>query len=112
MWLYERHVLPRLIDLSMRQEQLVDYRRATISAARGTVVEIGVGHNLSFYGPRVDRVFALGPKPELLTMADSRLAKHAITPSVVSPPSSIFPSHAVTDESPAAYSSIWTARST
>ena len=63
MRLYERHILPRLIDLSMRQERLVDYRRATISAARGTVIEIGVGsgHNLALYGPPVDRVFALRP---------------------------------------------------
>jgi ubiquinone/menaquinone biosynthesis C-methylase UbiE len=77
MRLYERHILPRLIDLSMRQERLVDYRRATISAARGTVVEIGVGsgHNLSLYGSPVDRVFALDPSPELLTIAESRLAE-------------------------------------
>jgi len=75
--LYERHILPRLVDLSMRQERLVDYRRATISAARGAVVEIGVGsgHNLSLYGAPVDRVFALDPSPELLTMAESRLAE-------------------------------------
>lgn len=33
MRLYERHVLPRLVDLSMRQQRLVDYRTATISAA-------------------------------------------------------------------------------
>jgi ubiquinone/menaquinone biosynthesis C-methylase UbiE len=59
------------------RERLVDYRRATISAARGTVVEIGVGcgHNLSLYGPPVDRVFALDPSPELLMMVESRLAK-------------------------------------
>jgi len=77
MRLHERQILPRLIDLSMRQQRLVDYRRATISAARGTVVEIGIGsgHNLSLYGPPVDRVFALDPSPELLTMAESRLAE-------------------------------------
>ena len=77
MRLYERHILPRLVDLSMRQERLVDYRRATISAARGTVVEIGVGsgRNLSIYGTQVDRVFALDPSQELLTMAESRLAE-------------------------------------
>ncbi len=75
MRLYERHVLPRLVDLSMRQQRLVDYRRATISAARGTVVEIGVGsgRNLSLYGTPVDHVFALDPSPELLTMAESQL---------------------------------------
>jgi protein-L-isoaspartate O-methyltransferase len=108
---YERHILPRLIDLSMRQQRLLEYRRATVSPARGTVVEIGVGsgHNLSLDGPPVDRVFALDPSPELLTMAESRLAKHAITPSVVLPPSSISSSRAVTAESPAAYSSICTA---
>jgi predicted RNA methylase len=77
MRLYERHVLPRLVDLSMRQERLVDYRRVTISAARGTVVEIGVGsgRNLSLYGTPVDRVFALDPSPELLAMAESQLAE-------------------------------------
>ena len=84
MRLYERHISARLIDLSMRQQRLLDDQRATISAARGTVVEIGVGSvdNLSLYGTPVDRVFALDPSQELLTMAESRLAKYAITPSV------------------------------
>jgi len=75
MRLYQRHHLPRLVDLSMRQKRLEEYRRRTISAARGAVVEIGVGsgRNLSLYGPFVDRVYGLDPSPELLTMARGRV---------------------------------------
>jgi SAM-dependent methyltransferase len=55
----------------------LDESARTGAAARGTVVEIGVGsgRNLSLYGTPVDRVFALDPSPELLAMAESQLAE-------------------------------------
>ena len=43
MGLYENWVLPRLLDLAMRNHVLDGYRRRTIEAANGLVLEIGVG---------------------------------------------------------------------
>ena len=68
---YERWILPRLIDWSMRTEKLAAYRRRVLSAARGLVLEIGVGSglNLPLYGGAVERVVGLDPSPELLARA-------------------------------------------
>ncbi len=74
---YERRILPRLLDLAMRQERLGSYRRRVIAAARGTILEIGVGSglNLPLYGRRVDRIYGIDPSPELLRMAKDRVKK-------------------------------------
>lgn len=69
---YQRSVLPRLIHLAMRQENLLPFRRRVIGAAEGRVLEVGIGSglNLPLYGPSVSVVFGLEPSPELLRMAD------------------------------------------
>lgn len=71
---YERSLLPRLIDLAMRNPEATRYRRRMIPAARGRVLEIGVGSglNLPFYGAQVTRLYALDPSPRLLDMARQR----------------------------------------
>ena len=43
MGLYENWVLPRLLDLAMRNHVLDAYRRRAIESAHGLVLEIGVG---------------------------------------------------------------------
>ena len=76
MSLYQRHVLPRLLHLTMRQEQLLPFRRRVIGAAEGRVLEVGIGSgiNLPLYGPSVRTVIGLDPSPELLRMARDRAA--------------------------------------
>ncbi len=71
--LYSRWILPRLLDLSMRNRLLDDYRQRTIETARGLVLEVGVGSglNLRFYSRAVDRVCGIDTSLELL-----RLARH------------------------------------
>src|ERR1700730_718832 len=73
---YERWILPRLLDLAMRNRLLDHYRQRTIEAARGLVLEVGVGSglNLRFYSRAVDRVVALDTSPELLRVASKRVA--------------------------------------
>jgi len=85
MGLYENWVLPRLLDLAMRNDLLDTYRRSAISSARGQVLEIGVGSglNLSLYGPAVDRVVGLDPSPELLRLAGKRAAQAPVPVSLV-----------------------------
>lgn len=71
---YDRWVLPPLLDLVMRQNQLEKYRREVVGAAAGRVLEVGVGSglNFSFYGKQVEIVFGIDPSPRLLAIARRR----------------------------------------
>jgi ubiquinone/menaquinone biosynthesis C-methylase UbiE len=76
MGFYHRHVVPCLIEVGMRQPDLMAYRARLVPRAAGRVLEVGVGsgHNLSYYGPAVQRVTALDLSPELLARAEPRAA--------------------------------------
>jgi ubiquinone/menaquinone biosynthesis C-methylase UbiE len=73
---YDRHVLPRLLDLAMRHREVTRYRLELVPRARGAVLEIGVGSglNLPFYGPQVQKLDGIDPSPELLAIAGTRTA--------------------------------------
>ncbi len=68
---YEKWILPRLVDVAMRNKEATRYRKKIVTQARGSVLEIGVGSglNLPFYGAGVEHLYALDPSEELLTMA-------------------------------------------
>jgi ubiquinone/menaquinone biosynthesis C-methylase UbiE len=85
MGLYENWVLPRLLDLAMRNRVLDSYRRSAITSARGLVLEIGVGSglNLSLYGPETARGVGIDPSPELLRLARKRAAQALVPVSLV-----------------------------
>ncbi|GIL06406.1 MAG: methyltransferase [Betaproteobacteria bacterium] len=74
--LYEHWLLPRLIDLAMRNPEATRQRKAMVPAARGRVLELGVGSglNLPFYGAEVTELVALDPSEELLAMARGKRA--------------------------------------
>jgi ubiquinone/menaquinone biosynthesis C-methylase UbiE len=76
MGFYQRWIVPRLIDLAMRNRSLDAYRQR-IGAASGLVLEIGVGsgQNLALYGSAVHRVYAIDPSMELLQIARNRSAE-------------------------------------
>lgn len=71
MGFYDDRILPHLVNLAMRNRQLLPYRQRLIAAARGRVLEIGIGSglNLSFYAAGVEQVIGLDPSPRLLAMA-------------------------------------------
>ena len=71
---YERWILPPLLDLVMRRKDLTKYRRAAVAAARGRVLEIGVGSGLNFplYGKQVELLYGIDPSPRLLAIARRR----------------------------------------
>ena len=85
MGLYERWIVPLLLDLAMRNRLLDHYRHQTIASARGLVLEVGVGSgvNLPLYGPAVTRVVGLDPSPELLRLASKRAADVVIPVSLL-----------------------------
>lgn len=67
----ERHVLPHLISGGARRRRLVPIRERLLAAARGRVLEIGIGSglNLPFYPRDVEAVIGLDPSPSLLARA-------------------------------------------
>lgn len=72
--LWQRHVLPRLIDRVMRDGRFEDLRRRIAAGAHGRVLEIGIGSglNLPFYGRRVEHLTGIDPSVELLERARVR----------------------------------------
>jgi ubiquinone/menaquinone biosynthesis C-methylase UbiE len=80
MGLYKGRILPRILDLAMRNEALDPYRHKIIGSARGLALEVGVGSgmNLPLYGRAVDSVYGLHPTPELLDLARQRAREAAV----------------------------------
>lgn len=74
MGLYQRHLLPWLIDVSMRGAMLAPYRRRAAEACSGRILDIGIGsgHNLAFLA-RDSEIVGLDPAEALLAKAQRRM---------------------------------------
>jgi ubiquinone/menaquinone biosynthesis C-methylase UbiE len=72
---YRDRILPHLIQMSMNQAHFEPYRRRVTGAARGRVLEVGVGSglNLPMY-PAGTQVVGLDPSAKLLSMARAAAA--------------------------------------
>ena len=75
MAVYAKYVLPRIIDLAMKNKETARLRAAWIPRAYGEVLEIGIGSglNLPFYPMEVRRVCGVDPSAELQAMARRRV---------------------------------------
>ena len=80
---YADRIVPRLIDLSMRNRLLRPYRQRVIGGAKARVLKIGIGSglNLPLYGANVAHITGLDPSPRLL--AKAREAVHRISAPIV-----------------------------
>jgi len=76
MGFYAHHILPRITDVAMRNEESARLRAAWIPRACGEVLEVGIGSglNLAFYSSEVQRVYGVDPSIELQRMARQRAA--------------------------------------
>ena len=87
MGVYQKFVVPHLINFAMSNKESARCRSQIIPAARGGVLEVGVGSglNLRFYRPReVTQVCGVDPSPELLKMARKK-TKPAVSSRVTEP---------------------------
>jgi len=75
MGFYNRFILPHVIELAMRQKNFAPFRERVVGAARGRVLEIGIGSglNLASYHSGVEKVYGVDPSTELLAKASNRL---------------------------------------
>jgi ubiquinone/menaquinone biosynthesis C-methylase UbiE len=75
MSLYSKYVLPRVIDLAMKNPETRRLREVWIPQAEGEVLEVGIGSglNLEFYTQRVRQIHGVDPSLELQRMARKRL---------------------------------------
>jgi SAM-dependent methyltransferase len=75
MGLYEKRVLPRIINSACGSKTLDPLRRRVCEGLAGEVVEIGFGsgHNVPFYPASVTRVAAVEPSDLSWKLADKRL---------------------------------------
>jgi len=85
MGLYRRFVLPRLINLAMKDTAAEARRLELIPRATGAVLEVGIGSglNLPFYSSAVTHVHGIDPSPELLSMARGKIESLSYTVKLV-----------------------------
>ena len=75
MGLYEKYVLPRIIEAACGVGPIAKQRAKVVPMAEGRVLEIGIGtgHNLDFYDPsKVEKVIGLDPSTESWKIARER----------------------------------------
>ena len=80
MGMYQRHVLPRIVDRTCGRKEFTASRVATVEGLAGEVVELGFGsgHNLTHYSSAVTRIFAVEPSPLARRLAAPRIATSTI----------------------------------
>jgi len=75
MSLYDKYILPKIIDWGCGQEIMQQQRQQVVPMAYGRILEIGIGsgRNLPFYdSTHVEKVIGIDPSAEMLAMARER----------------------------------------
>ena len=73
---YAKYILPRIIDLVMKNKDMARLRADWVPHAHGDVLEIGIGSglNLPFYSSEGRRLYGVEPSVELQRLARVRAA--------------------------------------
>jgi len=82
MWLYDRYILPHLVQFACGLKPAQLQRRKVVPQASGRVLEIGFGSglNLPFYrSESVEKVWALEPADEMWALAGETVAESSIS---------------------------------
>jgi ubiquinone/menaquinone biosynthesis C-methylase UbiE len=81
MQLYQRYILPHLIDFACGMGEVMQARAALVPQAHGRVLEIGIGSglNLAFYdAQKVSAIVGVDPSAAMQKLAGKRSARIAI----------------------------------
>ncbi len=80
MGFYAKCILPRIIDVAMRNKETSRLRAEWIPQARGEVLEVGIGSglNLPFYSPQVRHIYGVDPSIALQRMARTKAEAYPI----------------------------------
>lgn len=73
--LYDRHVMPRIVDLACASKDIRKQRKKVVPEAEGVVLEVGIGggRNLALYDrSKVKRVIGLDPDAGMLERGQGR----------------------------------------
>lgn len=84
--LYERYVLPKLIDVACSTGNVMKARSKIVPQAFGEVLEVGIGSglNLQFYDPKkVSTIIGIDPAAQMQTLAQQRAADITIPVDVI-----------------------------
>jgi ubiquinone/menaquinone biosynthesis C-methylase UbiE len=75
MGLYQKYLLPKILNAAMSRDDLTALRAELVPRARGEVLEIGIGSgkNLPFYGENVRRVYGVEPSAEMRKLVRDKL---------------------------------------
>lgn len=85
MGIYEKYMLPKIINVVMQNPDMAALRRRVVPEAEGDVIEVGFGsgHNLPFYSDAVRSVTGIDPSVELKDLAVERISEARVPIEIV-----------------------------
>ncbi|HEY4309873.1 MAG TPA: class I SAM-dependent methyltransferase [Pirellulales bacterium] len=93
MGLYDKYILPRVLEFGMSRPQVMRERPRALAEARGEVLEIGFGTglNLASYPPAVERLVVADPVEMLAPRVAQRIAAAKIPVSIERADAAVLP---------------------
>jgi len=81
MGFYSQRILPYLLDWSLSDPTIAQYRQEVLANVTGEVLEIGFGTglNLSYYPESIEKLVAIDANPGVHILAQKRIQKSHIT---------------------------------
>ena len=80
MSLYDKYILPHLLNCTCNQKPFIHQRRKVVPLAKGNILEIGIGSglNIPFYETEgINKIWGIDPSEELISMAKNQIRNGA-----------------------------------